>query len=445
MIKQKFRAELLDKNGVKKCDLEITGGAINCSSKLSIKRGGNVTFKYPDAYYIEYRGSFSNPTHKVIKSSSGVKYLVGIDSTGVLYTQPTNTENNLYTGRIKIDDNGILIVDDATSSKTLEFELINDEGIKWGVYVDGIQIIESRTDEELENYFTKKYTEIEWLTDRIKIYYNDSPLGVYMMISPTRNGLFITTDLMDLNILIQRKRQSKPTVFQKGTSYTELLQFFIIDARQTKFIIGPTAEVLPSDIVIDNTKNNLEWFNYIAEQINYTQLTVDNNGYFVSKKYVKPSPSIVDHTYRVDRNSVIIGGFNVSQDLWNTPNVIQCVLALPSRPIMKSEARNDNPSDKFSTYNLGEILEVVEVDNISSQQELDLLASKLLFERRQIDQVVRFNTLINPEHTISNSIQLYSPEIEGVFIESEWDIPLVDGYSMSHTVSKLIDITEVKI
>lgn len=445
---EKIKAELLDQYNIRKCDIEIIDGVINCDSSNSISKDGNVTFKYPDAIRLVE----DNPpnTDIIIEHlSTGKRYYLGIDTDGTLctYPVPQNIVTPKALSNIFISEDGVLEAN-AVSSDTIECTLIDLNGYTWNVGVEpphNIYSIESGVDRKI--YYRKEKVEINYLTDRLKIWYgvNDEwfSLGEYMMIRPKNVRGIVSTTLMDLTVLIQKRRELDPVVFVKGTPYHEVLSYFIVKSGYTKVNIEATDLVLQSDRVFDDSKNRLEWFNEVAKEINYTNLEVDENGYFVSRKYQQPTLSNVKHVYRVDKNSIISGDFDVEQDFWNTPNIIKCVHSNPNTPLLVSIAKNDDPSDPFSTYAIGEVPLTVKVDNVADKQELDGIATKLLFKHRQITQDVTFNTLINPVHSVGDILQILSPEFEGVVLESKWTIPLKAGSLMTHIARRIVDIRSV--
>lgn len=447
---EKIRAELLDKFSIKKCDIEVIDGAINCDSSLSIAKSGSVTFKHPEVT----RLAEDNPpnTDIILTSSGGKKYYLGIDADGALCTYPVNNTSTTIeeiVNNIFVDEEGTLF-GQTLSTETIECTLMDLNGYTWdvGVEIDGV-IFTNKTGEDRKVYYRKEKVEINYLTDRLKVSYEidgvSHSLGEYMMVKPKRNKNIISTPLMDLTVLIQKRRTLDPVLFVKGTPYVDVLSYFIIKAGYTKLSIEPTSLTLQSDRVFDDSKNFLEWFNLVASEINYTNLQVDDNGYFMSNKYKQPSLSNVKHVYKVDKNSIISGDFDVEQDFWNIYNVIKCVHSNPNTLLLVSIARNDDPSDDFSTYGIGEVPLTVVVNNVADKQELDGIATKTLFQQRQIAQDVTFNTLINPVHGIGDVLQIMSHEFEGVVLESKWSIPLKVGSLMTHTARKIVDIRSVTI
>lgn len=440
------RAELLDQYGIKKCDIEIIDGTINCDSSLSIAKAGNVTFKYPNSTRLV---EDNPPNTDIVLSDGSKKYYLGIDTDGIACTYEASNQDveSITLPNIFVANDGTLEANTVTND-TLECTLMDLNGFIWNIGVEppnNIYTVKSGQDRKV--FYRKEQVKINYLTDRIKIGYviNDKwySLGEYMMIKPKNKNGIVSTSIMDLTVLIQRRRELEPVVFVKGTPYHDVLSYFIIKSGYTKVNIEATDSVLRSDRVFDDTKNRLEWFNEVAKEINYTPLEADENGYFVSRKYRQPTLSNVKHIYRVDKNSIISGEIETEEDFWNTYNVIKCVHSNPSTSLLVSIARNDDPSDPFSTYAIGEVPLTVKVDHVADKQELDGLATKMLFEQRQITQDVVFHSLINPVHGLNDVIQLFSPNLEGVFLENSWTIPLKTGSLMTHKMRRLVDVRSV--
>ncbi len=440
------RAELLDQYGIKKCDIEIIDGTINCDSSLSIAKAGNVTFKYPNSTRLV---EDNPPNTDIVLSDGSKKYYLGIDTDGIACTYEASNQDveSITLPNIFVANDGTLEANTVTND-TLECTLMDLNGFIWNIGVEppnNIYTVKSGQDRKV--FYRKEQVKINYLTDRIKIGYviNDKwySLGEYMMIKPKNKNGIVSTSIMDLTVLIQRRRELEPVVFVKGTPYHDVLSYFIIKSGYTKVNIEATDSVLRSDRVFDDTKNRLEWFNEVAKEINYTPLEADENGYFVSRKYRQPTLSNVKHIYRVDKNSIISGEIETEEDFWNTYNVIKCVHSNPSTSLLVSIARNDDPSDPFSTYAIGEVPLTVKVDHVADKQELDGLATKMLFEQRQITQDVVFHSLINPVHGLNDVIQLFSPDLEGIFLENSWTIPLKAGSLMTHKMRRLVDVRSV--
>lgn len=332
-----YKAEILDKCGIKRFDVALTDGTINCDADAQIKRSGNVTFK-----------------------------------------------------------------------RDSRIDFIND---RLKIYM-GIKVGE-----------TLKY----------------HSLGVFLMVKNKTILDTTTVQLLDLATLIQQASVIDTKVFASGTLYTDVLKYFLISCGIINNNIQSSTLAIPMDLMVDDSKNKLEWFNYIAQQINYTELQVDADGIFTSKKYELPSPSNVKHTYKTNQFSIIVGEAEIDMDNWKIPNVIK-VVSSNDKQNLYSVYENKDPTDKYSTVDRGQIYAKYKVDNIANQQELDLYVQKLAFKARQITQNVVVNTINIPTHGVADVIELQHKDLIGIFVESGWTLTLKSGATMQHKLKRVINI-----
>lgn len=289
---------------------------------------------------------------------------------------------------------------------------------------------------------------IDFLNDKVKVsmgvYINGSikwyPLGVYLFVNPRElNGICECT-CYDQTYYIQQDRDITPKLFIKGTNYIDVLKYFIISCGVTKINIPSTTLTLNTDLICDHSKNKLEWFNYVAEQINYTKLSTDAEGWFVSRKYVEPSPVNVSHVYKSNEFSVISGNIGINMDYYNIPNVFTRIVSSPNTQEMKSTYINNDTLSKFSVIrrNGKKITDVKTIDNIANQEELDNLVRKLAFNSVQVEQEIAFETLNMPNHSTNDIIDLRSDSVNGIFIEKSYSMQLKSGSKMNHTCKRLV-------
>lgn len=290
---------------------------------------------------------------------------------------------------------------------------------------------------------------VNYLSDRIKPYFglkiNNSirwwPLGVFLMVKPQINAGITNTQVYDETIILQQAQVLIPKLFLKGTNYGEVLRYFLISCGIVKINIQSTTLTLPSDIIVDDSKSKLEWFNTIAEQINYTKLSVDSNGWFVSRKYVEPSPLNVGYVYKNNDMSVINGAPERMIDYWKRPNVFKRTLSNPNVGELVSIYKNDDPTNDFSTVRRGfEITDTKVVDNVANQLELDNLTRKAAFNASQVYEEVTFSTLIMPQHEVLDILDLRHDTLKGIFVEQSYRYNLKAGAIMSHDVKRLVSI-----
>ena len=243
-----------------------------------------------------------------------------------------------------------------------------------------------------------------------------------------------TLNLADESIKLQQSRVLTKKVFTKGSLYTDALKWFLITSNLIKFDIQQSDLVLQADIIIDDSKSKLAWFNHIADQINYTHLHVSNDGYFTSKKYQEPRFDKVTNEYKSDRYSVI-SSIEGKVDYWNVPNVFKRTVSRGDLPPLTSIYINDSPTSSFSTTSRGfEIADIDTVDLISTQEELDLLVSRIALKAQQVEEVVKIQTINMPTHSIYDIIQLE----DNLFEEVSYSIDLSNNGMMTHYLRRVV-------
>lgn len=291
---------------------------------------------------------------------------------------------------------------------------------------------------------------INYLSDKVRIIYRlkvgeswkDYSLGIYNMIKPIENNGIVETQVYDEAIILQQARYLEPKLFLEGTLYTEVLSQILTSCKLIKVNIEPSTLTLQSDLIFDDSKSKLEWFNTIAKQINYNPLSVNAEGWFISSKYKEPSPLNVGYVYEANQLSVLLGEPNTTIDFWQVPNIFKRVVSHPVVGEMVSIYINDNPTDLFSTYNRHEIVDTQIIENIANQIELDNLTRKAAFEAKQVTQEVAFNTLIMPQHGVGDILELRHDKLKGIFVEQGYTIQLKSGGVMSHRVKRLVQLDD---
>lgn len=290
---------------------------------------------------------------------------------------------------------------------------------------------------------------INYLSDRLKPYMGLKignsikwwPLGVFLMVQPNVKSGIARVQCYDETMLLQQSQVLTPKLFIKGTNYGEVLRYFLISTGITKINIQSTTLTLPTDLIIDDSKNKLQWFNYIAEQINYTKLTVNAEGWFISKKYVDPSPSSVAYIYKNDDMSVLTGEIESMVDYWKVPNVFKRTVSNSDVGTLVSIYKNEDPLSEFSINKRGfEIVDNKLVDNVANQIELDNLTRKAAFNANQIYQEVTFYTLNMPQHEAFEVLDLRANNLNGIFVEQHYNIRLERGSLMTHRVKRLVTL-----
>lgn len=295
---------------------------------------------------------------------------------------------------------------------------------------------------------------IDWLSNCIQPFFMlklgmdwlEWPLGVFILSSPKKQGNIIVTrevEAYDLSqILIDDKFADRYTI-NADTNYIAAIKALLQGAGITKINIQATDKVLSTAREFEIGTTKLSAINKLLSEINYTQLIVDEYGYFVSSQYRSPSERVAEYTYKDDNMSILAHGMTEELDLFNVPNKWVVVLSNPELEPLSSVYENNNPNSITSTVSRGRtIVDFREVDNIADQESLDAYVQRIANNASQVYGYINFETAIMPHHSYSDVMNLeYSKlGIVGKYSETNWTLPLQAGAMMQHQVRKVVNI-----
>ena len=274
------------------------------------------------------------------------------------------------------------------------------------------------------------------------------PLGVFLLSSPKRVSEGVSAVVRDIDaydgliILLNDKFTERHTI-TAGTRYYDAVISILSSAGITHYNIEQTDDVLSRDIEFAPGEEKLFALNELLRQINFTQMHVDENGYYIAYKYRSPSERSADYVYKTDGKSVIFDGASESLDLFSVPNVFTVIKTNEEEEPLVSHFINDNPTSPTSTVARGfRIVDIREVTDIADQAALDAYTERIAFEASQVYGRIEFETALMPFHGYSNVVQFTHDAlgIDGNFLELNWTMDLAVGGVMTHEVRQIIDV-----
>jgi hypothetical protein len=296
---------------------------------------------------------------------------------------------------------------------------------------------------------------IDWLNDRIQPFmllqigstWVEWPLGVFLLSTPSKKEknqkVYREIEAYDgIQVLMDDKLDARLTK-TSGTNYITAIKEILQSAGITKINIQDKTSVLAITKEWAPGSSKLQIINELLEEINYTQLWVDENGYYTSFGYVSPSIRAPEYTYRDNYLSVMYGGVTDEVDLFSVPNKWVVTASNPERPPLVATYTNSNPSSITSTVSRGRtITDARSVDNIADQASLNAYVNKIAFEASQVMGYVTFETALMPFHSYSDVIEVVYSHlgISGKYSEVSWTMPLVAGGRMLHKARKVVSI-----
>lgn len=284
---------------------------------------------------------------------------------------------------------------------------------------------------------TVQTTKSDWL---------EWPLGIFILSSPKKQDNIIITrevEAYDLSQILIDDKFADRYAINAGTNYITAIKSLLEGAGITKINIAATDKTLSTAREFEIGTTKLSAINKLFSEINYTQIIVDEYGYFVSSPYRSPSDRVAEYTYKDDSMSIMAQGVSEELDLFNVPNKWVAVLSNPELEPLSSVYENNNPNSITSTVSRGRtIVDFREVDNIADQESLDAYVQRIANNASQVYGYINFETAIMPMHSYSDVLDLgYSKlGIVGKYSETNWTLPLQAGAIMKHQCRRVVNI-----
>lgn len=271
------------------------------------------------------------------------------------------------------------------------------------------------------------------------------PLGVFLMVSPTRNAddddvITREVEAYDRTKLFIDDKLTERFTILKGTNYTDVINELLGDIPK---LVEPSNAVAGRDREFAVGTSIKEVIDRIAESINYHTLRFDEDGRAIVQPYVNPTNRAPEYTYKDDEISIMFPDVELSFDAFDIANVwITSVSEADGDPIYV-KLENWDPANPFSIPRRGRrIVDFRQEEEATDEAALLRKAKRLQFEANRVYENVSFNTLINPLHSANDCYNIvYGPlGIDEKYTEINWEIPLEAGSTMSHTARRVVKL-----
>lgn len=298
---------------------------------------------------------------------------------------------------------------------------------------------------------------VDWLNDRIQPFvmvkmpdgnFAEWSQGIFLMSSPKRveryGKVIREIEAYDGLKVVKDDKFDSRYYITLGTNYVTAVIDILQGAGITKYNIEQTTAVLQTTREWEPGTPKLDVINELLAEIAYTQLWVDEYGFYTSAKYRLPSERAVEYTYADNDLSVTYNGAIEEEDLFNAPNKWVITKSNPESEPLTSVYTNENPNSKTSTVSRGRTIVDYRppLDNIADQASLDAYALRLAFEASQVFGHVNFETSLMPFHSYNDCLEIiYSGlALNDKYTESSWNMPLDIHGKMRHDVRKVVQI-----
>ncbi len=286
---------------------------------------------------------------------------------------------------------------------------------------------------ELEIVLDDRLT-IDYLNDRIKVVCEIDNvahnLGVFLISTTEKktSGNIKTRTLTcysKLKILDNDKTDNSYYV-AKNTNVVDKVLNLLGDNTSN---ITDSDSTTSTDRTWDIGTSKLDIINDLLDTINYTTLTVDNEGVFTSKKYIEPSEREANIIYA---DNEILEDYTEELDVYNVPNVFVKYTSTEEETIIARYPTEGTTDGRAAN------VDVQIIDDIADQQTLYSKCKRAAIDSRSIYEHFTFKTPINPLHGYMDCIYIHGSN----YIETGWSFNLKVGGVMTHECRKVVNLDD---
>ena len=295
--------------------------------------------------------------------------------------------------------------------------------------------------------------EIDWFSDKIRaeividgIAY---PIGVFLPATVIQSedveGTGMTTmevEAYDQCWQVKDYCADSSKYFAAETNYISVITQLLTEAGIS--LVSPTA----SSATLTEAREDwelgtsyLEIINQLLSEINYKPLWFNGSGVAILEPAFVPTAVNVNHVIDATDPEVLVRpGITRQVDAYSSPNVFVCICSNADKEEpMIATAENTNPQSPLSIQRRGRrIMKVEYVDNIASQEELQVYANKLVNDSLIAAETILVTTGLLPGYGVEDVISLQYGDLFTVCVEKGWTMELQIGGKMSHVLEKVV-------
>lgn len=334
------------------------------------------------------------------------------------------------------------------------YDLLNKTNNKIGELecIDGTINMQSNANIKYSGQFNIKENEskdVDYLNDRIRPVFIENGiehnLGTFLISSPERKknnlGIYRSITGYDISQILLEDCFTETYFIKQGTRYKDVITRIVNSSGIHSVNIISSNDTFSRDRELEIGKSKLETINELLKEINYTSIFVDKYGNISAKPYILPNLREIQHSFIVGETANIINSDIIDNlDLFNIPNVFIAVVSNPEKPPLISKYVNDKPTNELSTVSRGRNIVLVEnLNDITDKQVADGYIKRVAYEKTNVFRTVTFDTLNKANHGYADCVYLKDEKLglDGKYIESEWQMRLKVGSTMSHKIQKI--------
>lgn len=302
----------------------------------------------------------------------------------------------------------------------------------------------------MSGYFRDPGDSVDWLSDQIRpemiIDGVAHPLGVYLPATVQTNESMaertIYIEAYDRCWQIKDHCAESSVYFAAGENYIEVVESLLTECGIALILKTETTETLAEAREDWNIGTSyLTIINQLLDEINYNPLWFNEDGLAVLEPASSPNQGSIDHVLSdKDPTTMVLPAIRYTTDIYRSPNVFIAVCSNADKSAaMVARAENTNPQSPLSIQRRGRrIASVKQVDNISSQNELQAYADRLLNESLITGEQISVQSALMPGFGVADVTALEYGDLFSICIEREWTMQLYAGGTMTHTLEKVV-------
>lgn len=291
---------------------------------------------------------------------------------------------------------------------------------------------------------------IDWLKDEVQpiliIDGEETPLGVLLPATVRRaedeTTKSVHVELYDRSWKVRDNLTETHIHLNAGTNYLDAVNQLLVESNITLVQPTPTTAALAEAREDwDVGTSRLTIINQLLSEINYNPLWFNNQGMAILEPATVPRAENIDHVLDgAEVKSLIIPAITSEMDLFNAPNVFICVCSNADKSgVLVARSENTNPQSPLSIPRRGRrIAQVTKVDNIADIDALQEYANRQRNNSMMGAEVIEIETALHPGYGAYDVTAINYGDISGICAETAWEMELVTGGTMKHTLEKVV-------
>lgn len=311
------------------------------------------------------------------------------------------------------------------------------------IYFDGTRMFDGTWSFWDSIYDTTEYS-FDMFSDRLRpvliVDGQEFSLGTFMIIAAPKTlsetGSYYSIEAYDETMLLKQAALTDRAYYAEGTGYMSIISGLLTECGFGNIIADSSTATLQTDREFEIGETYIDIINELLEEMNYYPVYAGSDGYIYLK--AKTEKIVPEFIYRDKNNFKLISTISENTDIYEKPNVLVGVISNPKLDPITYTKTNSDPTSTVSTVRRGyKVVKVYRMGNMASEADLRNFIDAEMLNAMQTTETIEFTTLAEPSHEYRSAVQIGTDLINGLFIETGWQIDLtVNSARMRHTAER---------